>query len=264
MEFRYSGLLQFCIALNFEQPNLGLGVNFEPSLFRNWGSGFVGAGKISSKAMQLVMEDRILMYKYTSTFTPFNRRVGEALRVVLGGSDFYTTEALSISGYNIDFEVLFDADHRPIPIPHQWKFHSVDKVLHSVGLGHVKRRTQSPAGLLETAVEMERENDALISANDTAGDGDPEPKKKSINLASDWGQKFIVPSTPVSKKIALEADGPWHFASNCNHVLGSTVLKRRQLKALGWEVISVGNSSLLFLYALYTQSKMGCSVKNHT
>ena len=232
--------MQFCVALNFEQPKLGLGVNFEPSLFRNWGSGFVAAGKISNKAMQLVMKDRILMYKYTSTFTPFNRRVGSALRVVLGGHDFYTTEALSISGYNFDFEVLFDADHRPIPIPDQWKCHDRDQLLRSVGLGHVKRRNLSPARLLETTVEMERENDASISESDMSGDGDPVPKK-SINLASDWGQKIIVPSTPVSRKIVLEADGPWHFASNCNHVMGFTVLKHRQLKALGWEVISVGN-----------------------
>ena len=209
--------LQLCTALNFEQPNLGLGVEYEPSFFRNWGSGYVSAGKISNKVMQQIMMDRIFSYENTSNFTRFNRNVLYALKVVLGGSDFYTTEALSISGYNIDFEVLFDADHRPIPIQHQWKFQSVDKVLHSVGLGH---KTVLRAGV-------------------------PVPEI-SINLASDWGQKFIVPSTPVSKKIALEADGPWHFASNCNHVLGSTVLKHRQLKALGWEVISVGNILLLF------------------
>lgn len=237
-------MLQLCIALNFEQQNLGLGVDFEPSFFGNWGSGFVGVGKISEKVMQLVMKDRIMGYKYTSKFTPYNRRVGDALRVVLGGSDFYTAEALSISGYNIDFEILFDADHRPIPIPNEWKCHSKDQVLHSVGLGNVKRRNLSPLGLLETVTRENGESGASISAADTVGDGD----QKTINLASDWGQKFFVPGTPISKKIALEADGPWHFASNCNHVLGNTVLKRRQLKALGWDVISVG----ILLYTLYS------------
>ena len=64
-------------------------------------------------------------------------------------------------------------------------------------------------------------------------------EERRINLASDWGQKFALPSTPVWKKVALEADGPWHFAINCNHIMGRTALKRRQLKALGWEVISV-------------------------
>ena len=223
-------MFQLCIALNFEQPNLGLGINFEPSLLRNWGSGFIGVGKISNKVMQLVMKDRIMWYKSASRFTPFSRRVGDALRVVIGGSDYYTAEALSISGYNMDFEILFDADHCPIPIPDQWKHHSKDHLLQSVGLGQEKGGTISPADLLETSAQTEGKTDASISMADTAGD---------INLASDWGQKFIIPSTPVSKKIAIEADGPWHFASNCNHVLGNTVLKHRQLKALGWEVISV-------------------------
>ena len=223
-------MFQLCIALNFEQPNLGLGVNFEPSSLSNWGSGFVGVGKISDKVMQLVRKDRIMWYKFASRFTPFNQRVGDALRVVVGGSQYYTAEALSISGYNMDFEILFDADHRPISIPDQWKRHSKDHLLHSIGLGHEKGGTLSPADLLETSAQMEGKTDASISTADTVGD---------INLASDWGQKFIIPSTPVSKKIAIEADGPWHFASNCNHVMGDTVLKHRQLKALGWEVISV-------------------------
>jgi hypothetical protein len=233
-------VFQLCIALNFEQPSLGLGVDFEPSLLRNWGSGFVGVGKISEKVMQLVMKDRIMWYKSASRFTPFSRRVGDALRVVLGGSGFFTAEALSISGYNMDFEILFDADCRPIPIPDQWKRHSKDQLLHSIGLGHEKGGRLSSAGVLETT---EGKSDTSISTADTAGD---------INLASDWGQKFIVPSTPVSKKIAIEADGPWHFASNCNHVLGNTVLKHRQLKALGWEVISVRIVTLYTLYSYLT------------
>ena len=220
MEFTNNEPMQLCIALNFEQPNLGLGVEFEPSFFKNWGSAFVGAGKISNEVMQLIMKRRIMHYENTSTLTPFSQHVNAALRVALGGYEFYTTEALSISGYNIDFEVLFDADHYPIPIPYRWKFRNADEVLHSVGLEHEKR-TVLPAGV-------------------------PVPEM-SINLASDWGQKFTVPSTSVSRKIALEADGPWHFACNCNHALGRTVLKRRQLKALGWEVISVGNILLLFL-----------------
>lgn len=228
-------MFQLCIALNFEQPSLGFSVDFEPSLLRNWGNGFVGAGKISERMMKLVMKDRIMWYKSTSKFSPFSRRVGDALRVVLGGSDFYTAEALSISGYNIDFEILFDADHHPIPIPHQWKCHSKDQLLCSVGLGREKRRSRSPAGLCETTMEMERENNtSTLAARSCDGD------HKFINLANDWGQKFVVPGIPISKKIAVEADGPWHFASNCNHVLGNTVLKHRQLKALGWEVISVG------------------------
>lgn len=41
------------------------------------------------------------------------------------------------------------------------------------------------------------------------------------------------------KKIAVEVDGPQHFAVNTNQPLGHTVLRRRLLKALGWDVVSV-------------------------
>ena len=226
-EFRYIALLQFCIALNFEQPQLGLGIKFKPSLFRKWGTGLVSAGNITESMMQLAMKDRILVYEYTSTSSPFNQYVASALKAVVGGSHYYNTEALSIAGYNLDFEILFDADHRPILIPSEWKHRRRELLFSSVGLGRVKRK-KSPAKLLK-----ETESGSMV-------DVDPVPREKLISLASDWGQKLALPGTPVSKKIALEADGPWHFAANCNHVLGHTILKRRQLKALGWEVISVG------------------------
>ncbi len=64
--------------------------------------------------------------------------------------------------------------------------------------------------------------------------------KMYVNLASDW-EKVLhrSPDKPIARRIAIEADGPRHFAVNCRHPLGHTVLKHRQLKALGWEVISV-------------------------
>lgn len=232
-EFRYSALLQLCIALNFEQPKLGLGVKFKPALFKKWGTGLVSAGSITKSMMQLAMKDRILVYEYTSTTSPFNQYVASALKVALGGPHYFNTEVLSIAGYNLDFEILFDADHRPILIPSEWKHRRRDLLLCSVGIGRINRK-RSPAKLLE---EIERGSGASISM---PNDVDPVPKGKLISLASDWGQKLALPNTPISRKIALEADGPWHFAANCNHILGYTLLKRRQLKALGWEVISVG------------------------
>ena len=201
--------------------------------------------------MQQAMKNRISMYKYTSNSSPFDQNVARALKVALGGAHFYNAEALSIAGYNLDCEILFDANHRPIPIPIQWKYRKRDIVMSSVGIGRAKRKKRSSAELLETAKEVERENhnDLPIPIADTMIDVDPPPKEKAINLASDWGQKFILPSTRVSKKVAVEADGPWHFASNCNRILGPTVLKHRQLKALGWEVISVSG---FFLSRLVT------------
>ncbi|KAG6545019.1 hypothetical protein Mapa_013711 [Marchantia paleacea] len=43
----------------------------------------------------------------------------------------------------------------------------------------------------------------------------------------------------VEEKIALEIDGPTHFARNTGRALGHTVLKRRQLSAAGWIVLSI-------------------------
>ena len=60
-----------------------------------------------------------------------------------------------------------------------------------------------------------------------------------VNLASDWGSKFASPKEKVARRLAIEADGLPHFASNCDHVMGPTVLKHRQLRALGWEVVQV-------------------------
>ena len=60
-----------------------------------------------------------------------------------------------------------------------------------------------------------------------------------VNLASDWGSKFTSPKEKVARRLAIEADGLPHFASNCDHVMGPTVLKHRQLRALGWEVVQV-------------------------
>ena len=58
-----------------------------------------------------------------------------------------------------------------------------------------------------------------------------------LNLASDWDEAG---ASRASRRVAVEADGPVHFAVSCEHALGCTTLKHRQLWALGWEVVSVG------------------------
>ena len=40
-------------------------------------------------------------------------------------------------------------------------------------------------------------------------------------------------------QIAIEIDGPYHFARNTFRPLGATALKRRHLAAMGWAVFSV-------------------------
>lgn len=45
-------------------------------------------------------------------------------------------------------------------------------------------------------------------------------------------------------KVAIEADGPTHFASNDRKlVLGPTLLRRRMLRHLGWNLVEVGQLS---------------------
>ena len=44
------------------------------------------------------------------------------------------------------------------------------------------------------------------------------------------------------KRLLIEADGPSHFTRNTGNVrrpLGHTAMKKRHLKLLGWQVISV-------------------------
>lgn len=246
--FSFTALLQLSIALNFEQPELGFGFKFDPSFVKKWGRGFLRVGSVSEDMMKLAMKQRISQYKYTSMYSPFSQNVARALKVALGSTYSYNTEALSLAGYNLDFEILFDAEHRPIPIPIQWKYRKRNILLSSVGVGREKKRRTVSTELLETLKETERETITTKPSSNVIFNMDMIPKEKLIHLASDWGQKFIVPRIPVSKKVAVEADGPWHYASNCHHVLGSTVLKHRQLKALGWEVISVGFLSLLLMY----------------
>lgn len=50
----------------------------------------------------------------------------------------------------------------------------------------------------------------------------------------------LLPSlAPTDRKIAIEVDGPFHFAVNTNSPLGQTMIRRRLLRACGWTVISV-------------------------
>ena len=225
--------------MNFERPELGFGFNFDPSYMGKWGKGFHRVGSVSNNMMKTAMRERISQYNFTSMYSPFSQNVGRALKAALGSTYSYNTEALSLGGYNLDFEVLFDADHRPIPIPIEWKYRMRGILLSSVGVGRQKKTKILSTELLETLKDSERDSHPPASSPSDLFNTESIPKKKLIHLASDWGQKFIQPGTPVAKKVAIEADGPWHFASNCDHVLGSTVLKHRQLKALGWEVVSV-------------------------
>ncbi len=62
----------------------------------------------------------------------------------------------------------------------------------------------------------------------------------SVHLASDWGQYFVSTGALLKRKVLFELNGPMHYAVNDQrHVLGKDVVKKRQLEAMGWEVIPV-------------------------
>ncbi|GLC42995.1 hypothetical protein PLESTM_001410800 [Pleodorina starrii] len=61
----------------------------------------------------------------------------------------------------------------------------------------------------------------------------------SIDLAVEVEVKVELEVEQHFLRIAVEADGPWHFTSNSRQPLGTTLCRRRCLEARGWVVVSV-------------------------
>jgi hypothetical protein len=63
-----------------------------------------------------------------------------------------------------------------------------------------------------------------------------------VGTGRDWvceymGAEYSVDLALVESKIALEIEGPTHFACHTDVLLGHTVLKQSLLSASGWTVI---------------------------
>ena len=155
-------------------------------------------------------------------FTVFHRNICKALLQITGGSQHFTREALTTFSSFVDVEVVLDCEGNVLPIPMQWCGWRQPRQL----LAAAYPVKDNP--ILWQAVESEKETKCLDVIL---------PEK--VCVASDWAVKLGNPGQYVAKKFAFEADGPRHYAVNCNHKLGNTVLKHRLLTAHGWNVIAV-------------------------
>ena len=216
-------VLQLHVALTREHPELGLGTLPHEQIHG-----------LLAKSYEAVMS-----YQQTSVF---QRNVWRALEALGGGRQYYLPEALTCSGYIVDAELLLASDNTPVLIPRHWYFRTIGYV-RDILLGRpepasdeVMSRQQLPPAGEERGREEEVDRGSKNLSEILSG-MEVIRRRQYINLASDW--HGTAHYTHVARRVAIEADGPEHFAVNCNHPLGRTVLKRRQLTAMGWDVISV-------------------------
>lgn len=205
-------LFQLKISLNREGQYLKIGTGWDRrDDVLTWGVCRSGIKGISAKLMRLAYMEKIRMSKNLTT-SVFESNVFQALGFCLANVSYVQCYPLSLTGYSFDFEILLDFNGNPIRIPNMWKNQTHDNLRASIG------------GNRDTTVGNHLES------------------KQSINIASDWGSKFGSYPCRVSRKIVIEANGPFHYTRNCYHCMGYSRLKERHLRSLGWELIIVSGS----------------------
>lgn len=202
---------------------------------------------LSDKYAQHALQSRLNSYKKKS-FSMFGSNFHRAIMEVMGNGCFQS-EPLSLSGYNFDFEVLFGGDGKAIPVTPSCVL--LKSAFKSIGL--VVDAESSPTVLRQSKMALLLES---LSEDGTATDAcENQPfhsmkhssKANYVKVASDWAHYFASPGPPpnVSRRVVFELNGPVHYASNVSaqrHVCGKDVVKKRQLEALGWQVIHVSNN----------------------
>lgn len=147
--------------------------------------------------------------------------------LLLSNSKLYMSEAIMTNGYIADIELLLDANNNPISSPIEHLHWSLDGI---------KRLVSSEDTPVSSSV--------LASVSSQPGSMSLD-KNGGYNLASDWSEKGANPN--IARKIVIESDGPVHYPTNIRKPLGKSVLKKRQLEKLGWEVIQVRLFNIVIL-----------------
>lgn len=243
------GLLHLKACVNKECPELKLGLGSDSiKCTKTFGVCRSGMKGISDQTMLKFYETRI--NTCINKFSGFDLNLQRAVRTALQSTELVQSQPLSLSGYLFDFEVLLDGNGDPIPIPVQWKHRNPQILCASVG---ASRPTRVQIKFSDELVKSMRD---VEESSENVGDSDvlvSTPIVRHLgaiqNLASDWGSKFGEPSRRPVRKLLIEGDGPFHYASNySSHILGVTVMKRRLTEALGWELLSV--SSVLHTFPI--------------
>ena len=186
-----------------------------------------------------VFASTLVQTRWSHAYTNLLRSVVNALLQIVGNSSYFSIEALTTSLYSIDIEMILDASNNPIPIPEHWQSWTS---LHSLLTSPLLKEHNSELYFLlkDLCKERTQLNGDQCTLNCAESSG------QFLNLASDWSELVGGPvSHTVASKVAIEVDGPWHYASNCSHILGKTLLKQRVLKCLGWRIISVSDVNTL-------------------
>lgn len=158
-------------------------------------------------------------------YSVFHSNICKALLQITGSTQHFTREALTTFSSFVDAELILNHEGKAVSIPSQW------------------RGWSQPRKLLATAYSVE-DNPMLWQVIDTVCSKQDvtildTSLTEEVCVASDWAGSLANPRQCVARKVAIEADGPRHYAVNCRHKLGNTVLKHRLLKAHGWDVIAV-------------------------
>ena len=165
---------------------------------------------------------QMLTAKHAIIRSRFERNITETLNKLLHllkedsrHDKFFIPESLMPNGYSVDAEVLLDDNNDPIPPPNKffkWSEASWKKLC------------------MEDVPVPRKRLSRIYYDNKNKGEG-------LYNISTGWIDGGRVAA--AKRRIVIEFDGLNHFAANCNHELGRSVIKRRQLEDFGWEFIKV-------------------------